>query len=254
MTESKAIAGKERGMTRVGWNPTHSMCVWGGWAGLDCCSGAGVTRCLTNTAALTGPTAARTLLLYWLIPLSVFMCRHTCVHVCFSDFHWLCVHRMALLCVCVMGEVSTLPENPEADWVYLSRNGRNLPSKLQLPAAWQQHTVVQSQSADGAVNTQSHIFKTFRILHDEPKTRNVSSCLSWRHTCLNKTFYFTNSLNKIHTIFPTDWRDAPECVWLHPRRRPSGVQTPAPLGHVSSTAAGDVSTPGQPACCRNWWV
>lgn len=88
---------RERGMTRVGWNPTHF--VWGGWAGLDCCSGAAVTRCLTNTAALTGPTAALTLLLYWLIPLSVLMCRHTCVNVCCSDFHWLTVHSMALVCV-----------------------------------------------------------------------------------------------------------------------------------------------------------
>lgn len=70
---------------------------------------------------------------------------------------------------------------------------------------------------------------------------------------LKKTFYWTNSLNKIHTIFSTDWRDAPECVWLHPHRWPSGVQTPAPLGHVS-TAPCDVSTPGQPDRHRNWWV
>lgn len=40
---------------------------------MDCCSGAGVTRCLTNTAALTGPAAALKLLLYWL-------------NVCFCDF------------------------------------------------------------------------------------------------------------------------------------------------------------------------
>lgn len=33
-----------------------------------------------------------------------------------------------------MGEVSMLPANPEADWVYLYSNGRNLPSNLQLPA------------------------------------------------------------------------------------------------------------------------
>ena len=57
---------------------------------------------------------------------------------------------------------------------------------------------------------------------------------------------------EIHSIFPTDWRDAPECVWLHPHWRPSGVQAPAPLGHVSST--GDVGTPGRPATCRDWWV
>ena len=76
------------------------------------------------------------------------------------------------------------------------------------------------------------------------------SWLSWPHAYLGKIFYLTNSF----TTFPTDWRDAPECVWLHPHRWPSGVQTPATLGHVSSPAPGDISTPGQPVSCRDWWV
>lgn len=32
----------------------------------------------------------------WLIPLSVLMCRPTCVHVCFIDFHWLTVRSMCV--------------------------------------------------------------------------------------------------------------------------------------------------------------
>lgn len=53
---------------------------------------------------------------------------------------------------------------------------------------------------------------------------------------------------------PIDWRDAPERVWLHPHRWPSGVQTPAPLVHVSTTAPGHVCKPGEPASCRDWWA
>lgn len=126
--------------------------------------------------------------------------------------------------------------------------------------SYQQHrrqlnTLVQSQSADGAVNTQSHVSWDFQEMAwwKKSKTRNFSGRLSW----LNAIFSWTNfhgELNRICSIFPTDWRDAPECVRLHPHRRPSGVQTPAPLGHVSSTAPGDVSAPGQPASCRDWWV
>lgn len=188
------------------------VCVdgWGGWAGLDCCSGVCVTQCLTNTAALVGPPAARTVLLYWLISLSVCMCRHTCVCMVWFPFT-LCTQYGP--CVCVMG-VSTFPGNPEADWVYMSRN---------LPC----------QTAPT------------RCTDRYNQTVLLEMCLA---DCYN---YF----NKFTPPPPTtDWRDAPECVWLHPHRWPPGVQTPAALGHVSSTKPGDISTPGQPATRRHWWV
>lgn len=69
-----------------------------------------------------------------------------------------------------------------------------------------------------------------------------------------KLFNLGNFLNKTCSILSTDRRDAPERVWLHPHRRPSGVQTSAPLGHVSSAAPGDIGSSGQPATCRDWWV
>lgn len=71
-------------MTRAGWNPTYCVCVClcgcGEKAGLDCRSGAGVTRCLTNTAALTGPAAA----LKTVTVLGQFSCLCACVCNCAS--------------------------------------------------------------------------------------------------------------------------------------------------------------------------
>ncbi len=184
--------------------------------------------------------------------LCVCMCRHAVyiqvwmyVSVTSTDF----VCTVWSLCVWWGGSLHAPWESWGRLSVYEQQWQESPSSKLQPPAALMaaKHSNPKSvcgRCCEHAISV-SEEFEEMTRWKSESKTRNVWVSWLYIHTYFNKIKQISSiNLPKIHSIFPTDWRDAPECVRLHPHRRPSGVQTPAPLGHVSSTAPGDVGAPG----------